>query len=249
MAAPHVLKNVRLFTGGLDLTGTTNKLEIKKKVETKPVTTWGSYDVTTGQVWEENIGGLASAEWSAGGPDAYGVGLTDEILSSGVGLLGAFTAMPASADVGAVAHLAYALEGDVTTLGGVGDVAPWAASWKSSSPMPRGVVLHPPGTARTSTGNGTAVEYVAVAAAQKLYASLHVLSVSGTSTPTLTVTVESDTTGFPSATSRIAFDAATAVGGQWKSVAGAITDTFYRVSWTISGSSPSFLFCCAVGVF
>lgn len=247
--AAHVLKNVRLFTAGLDLTGTTNKVEIQKKVEAKVCTTFGSYDVASGQVWEEYIGGMAGAAMSGGGPDAFGVGLTNEVVSGGVGVVGAWTAMPHTADVGAVAHLTYALEGEVTLLGQLGDVAPWSGNWVSSAPMPRGVVLHPPGTARTSTGNGTAVEHVAVGATQRLYASLHVLSVSGSGSPTLTVKVQSDTSGFPSATDQITFDAATAVGGQWKSVAGPITDTFYRVSWTISGSSPSFLFVCAVGVF
>lgn len=246
----HVLKNVRLFVGGLDLTGTSNKLEIKKKVETKPVTTWGSYDPVTGQVWEENIGGLASAEMSASGPDAFGVGLTNEVLSDGVGVVGAWSAMPLSADVGAVAHLGYAIEGDVAALGALGDVAPWAGSWKTSSPMPRGFVLHPPGTARTSTGTGTSVEYVQVAAGQKLYAVLHVLSIAGTSTPTLTAKIQADTaTGFPSATDRITFAPATAVGGQWMSDATVSADTWYRVVWTISGSSPSFLFTCSLGVF
>jgi hypothetical protein len=251
MAAPHVLKNVRLFNGGLDLTGTSNQVEIKKKVDAKVCTTFGSYDETSGQVWEEYIGGLASAEMSGGGPDAYGLGLTDEVLSDGLGGVGAWTACPASAAVGAIAHLTHALEGDVATLGAPGDVAPWAGSWKSSSPMPRGVVLHNPATARTSSGDGAAVEHVAVAAGQMLYASLHVLSIAGTDTPTLTVIVESDVDDQfdGSETTRISFDAATAVGGQWKSVAGAITDTFYRVSWTISGTDPSFLWVAAVGVF
>lgn len=251
MAAPHVLKNVKLYVNGLDLTGTTNKIELKKKVDPKDVTTFGSYDETSGQVWVEQIGGLASAEMSGGGPDAYGVGLTDDVLDAGLGNRGTWIACPAGAAVGAVAHLTYALEGDVTTLSSVGDVAPWAGSWKSSAPMPRGVVLHNPATARTSSGDGTAVEHIAVASGKRLYAGLEILSVAGTDTPTLDVIIESDVDALfnGSESTRITFDSATAVGGQWKSAAGPITDTFFRVSWTTSGTDESFLFIVAIGVF
>jgi hypothetical protein len=120
-----------------------------------------------------------------------------------------------------------------------------AGSW----PLARGVVLNPPGTALTITGNGTAVQHVAVTtAAQYLYASLHVLSVSGTATPTLTVKVQSDTVGFPSPTDRITFTAATAQSSQISRVAGINTDDYYRISYTISGTNPSFLALVAVGV-
>lgn len=72
----------------------------------------------------------------------------------------------------------------------------------------------------------------------------------GTGTPTLTVAIESDdASGFASATTRLTFDAATAAGGQILRTDGtAITDTWYRANWTISGTSPSFLFALALGV-
>ena len=117
----------------------------------------------------------------------------------------------------------------------------------SAWPVVRGTSLHPPGTARTATGNGTAVQVGAVASGRQMYAALHVLSVSGTATPTLTVKVQSDTVGFGSATDQITFTAATAVGGQISRVAGPITDDYWRASWTISGTNPSFLFVVVVG--
>jgi hypothetical protein len=114
----------------------------------------------------------------------------------------------------------------------------------------RGVCAHPPGTARTATGNGTGVQIVGgVPAGQYLYAAIHVLSVSGTSTPTLTVKIQSDNgSGFPSATDIATFTAATARTGEVVRAAGAITDDWFRVSYTISGTTPSFLFLVTLGV-
>jgi hypothetical protein len=78
---------------------------------------------------------------------------------------------------------------------------------------------------------------------------VHVLSVAGTA-PSITVSVESDdASGFASATTRLTFDAATAVGGQILRTDGsAITDTWWRVAWTIAGTTPSFLFASVLGI-
>jgi hypothetical protein len=82
-----------------------------------------------------------------------------------------------------------------------------------------------------------------------MYANLHVLSVSGTSTPTLTVSVASDNAvGFPSSAAQGAFAAATAVGGESIRIPGAILDDWWRVTWTITGTNPSFLFLVSMGV-
>ena len=73
----------------------------------------------------------------------------------------------------------------------------------------------------------------------------------GTSTPTITVEIESDSqedfAGTPE--TRLSFDAATARGGQILRTDGtAHADTWYRPTWTVSGTSPSFLFVVALGI-
>lgn len=96
----------------------------------------------------------------------------------------------------------------------------------------------------TASQNWTAFNVGAVTASQYLYAGLHVLEHQGTS-PTLDVTIQSDSAiGFPSPTTRITFTQATTRGGQYATrVAGAITDTWWRASWTLGGSaSPGFKF-------
>lgn len=120
----------------------------------------------------------------------------------------------------------------------------------ASSPIVRGKVLHPYATARSSSGTGTGRQLGAVAAGKSLYAALHVLSASGT-TPSLTVKVQSDdNSGFTTPTDRITFTAETDVTShyQWGSVAGAITDDYWRISYTISGTGLSFTFLVAAGI-
>ncbi|MDM4722751.1 hypothetical protein QTQ03_25295 [Micromonospora sp. WMMA1363] len=246
---PTILTDVRLFTGGCDLTSANNKLEFVAEVEAKDVTVYRSSG--SGQHWTSVIGGIAkgtvqaSGFWSAGTSDQV-----DDNLWPGMGGVGAWSWCPDTADLGAVGWVTQALQANYKILDAVGDVAPWEANASTTGAITRGVVLHPPGTARTTTGDGTGVEHVAVAAGQNLYANLHVLSVSGTSTPTITVVIESDASDTWSGgeTTRISFDAATAIGGQSKSVAGAITDTWYRATWTITGTDPSFLFLVTLGV-
>lgn len=245
-----ILKNVKLFAGGYDLTGNSNKLEISAEQEEKDITTFDSYDETTGLVWTECMPGLAKAYISGSGFASYGDDQLDDVLWESKGAMGAFTAYPAGATAGSTAYITNALQCSLAQLGQVGDVAPWSGKWASASPFVRSVGLHNPATARTSSGNGTAVQHVAVTSAQRLYAALNVVSIAGTSTPTLTVKVQSDDgAGFGSATDRITFAAATATGSQWMTAAGPITDDFFRVTWTISGTDPSFLFSVAIGVY
>lgn len=111
----------------------------------------------------------------------------------------------------------------------------------------RGTILHPE-TARTSTSVGTGRQLGAVSATQTVYGALHVVAASGT-TPTLAVVVQSDdNSGFTSPTTRLTFTTATGTTAEWQSAAGAITDTWWRVSYTIAGTSPSFTFATIVGI-
>jgi hypothetical protein len=241
--------NTRLFAASADLTGRSNKVSLAAEVEEKDVTTFlAEGDADTG--WKKVMGTLASSTLAAEGFwEAGDEGKVDDEAWANLGSVIPFTICPVSGAVGEVAYLLKALRSQYKLGAAVGDVAPWTAGATGSWPVPRGKILHPSGTARTATGSGTAVELAAVTADQYLYSTLHVLSVSGTSTPTVTVKVQSDVDNtFASPTDQITFTAATAIGGQISRTAGAITDTWFRVSFTISGSSPSFLFVVGLGV-
>lgn len=241
-----VLLDCRLFAGGADLSGNSNKIELSSEVEDKDATNYRS------QGWKEVVGGLASAELSGGGQwEAGDPGMVDDASWDQLGGNGPWSASPDDAVVGDLAYFMKAMRADYKLGDAVGELAPWTGSAKSSWPLVRGVYAHPPGTARTSTGDGTALQLGAVAAGKRLYAAVHVLSVAGTSTPTITVEIESDSQedfgGSPE--TRLSFTAATARGGQILRTDGtAHADTWYRPTWTIAGTNPSFLFVVALGI-
>jgi hypothetical protein len=243
--AKSVLLNVRCFAVGADLTGNSNKIELTAEVEDKDSTNYGSNG------YKEVLGGLISAEISAEGQwEAGDDSKVDNASWSQLGGTGPWTVSANnSAAVGDLAYLVNGLRADYKLFDAVGEVAPWTGTAKSTWPMARGQFAHPPGTARTASGTGTGLNLGAVASGKRLYAALHVLSVAGT-TPSLTARVESSVDNtFAAPTTRLTHTAATAVGGQILRTDGtAITDTWWRVAWTISGTTPSFLFVSSLGI-
>jgi hypothetical protein len=242
--AKYYLQDVHLYAGGLDLTGYSNKVDLAGEFEEKDTTNFGSAG------WKENILGLGSAKASGEGQwDAGSAGLPDDGLQALLGSASAWTATPTSAAVGSLAYLTKMSEAKYMLGGSVGDVAPWQVDWSGTWPLVRGQLIHSASTARTATGNGTSAQLGALLSTQALYVCLHVISVSGTASPTLTVSIESDdATGFPSATTRGTFTAATAISGQVLKISGAVTDDWWRAKYTISGTNPSFLFCVSAGI-
>lgn len=237
--------NVRLFTGSADLTTVNNKVEVKAEAERQDATAFAA----SGVVWKETLTGIRSTSITAEGQwEALDLSRVDNVSFADLGSVTPWTVCPADANVSSLAYLTGLLRGTYELGGSIGEVAPWTAEGDGTYPLVRGVVAHPPGTARTSSGTGTSIQLGAVSATQSLYAGLHVLSVSGT-TPSLTVRIESDNaTGFPSAATVTTFTAATALTSQFVRVAGPITDDWFRAAWTISGTTPSFLFCLALGI-
>lgn len=240
-----VLTDVRTYLNGGDLTGNSNKIELASEYEAKKTTNHGSGG------WDEVIAGLAETTIEGSGQwESDGVSKVDDVAWSALGNGNPWTIVPTGGAVGDLAYLVNAMNGSYSAFGdGLGEVANWNANAKGTWPLVRGKLAHANGLARTSTGTGTAIQLGSVSASQKLYAAVHVLSISGTATPTITVRIESDdNSGFTSATTRVTFTAATARGGQIARLNGAITDTYWRAGWTISGTNPSFLFAVSFGI-
>ena len=240
----QILLDCRLFAVGADLSGVSNKIELSAEHEVKERTNYRSGG------YKEVKAGLASAEitgegqWEAGDPSRV-----DDASWAALGGTGPYTVCAEDSIVGALAYFTKGMRQNFKFGDAVGEINPWSGTVKSSWPLVRGQIAHPPGTARTATGTGTALNLGAVAAGKRLYAALHVLSVAGT-TPSITARVESDdAVGMASPTTRLTFGAATAVSGDiLRSDGTAITDTYYRLAWTISGTTPSFLFAAAIGI-
>jgi hypothetical protein len=127
--------------------------------------------------------------------------------------------------------------------GNEGDVAGYEMGLGVDNAPLDGYLLAP--LANKSGGfTGTAVQVGAVPAGRRLWAALFVTAAAGTN---LAVTIQSDNAvGFPSPATAITFSTVSATGGQFTSVAGPLTDDYFRVSETIG--SGNFTWACVIGI-
>ncbi len=236
------LTDMLVLVNGAVLTGNSNNLEVATSVEELDST-----DFYSGG-WREKVGGLASHEWTLEGYwEAGDTGKPDDRLWTDLGTSACWTAAMQQA-TGSVAYLGNVLNGSHKVGGAVGEIAPLEARAMGNGRVVRGELMHPAATARTTTGSTTGVQLGALSATQAMYAALHVVSTSGT-TPTLTVKLQSASTQGGSYSDRITFtQATTSRTSQLSSVSGAVTDTWWRVNYTIAGTSPSYLFAVAAGI-
>lgn len=241
--ASFILTDAGIWIDQFNLSGDFNTVSVSSAVEEKDATTFGD----TTRIMK---GGLKTVAISgAGFWDADGTDEPDDVLFSRVG--SGATALTLSHDgtaEGSHAHLVQPTVSRYEFSPQVGEIKPFSMSAVAKDgPMVKGKIIH--NDTRTATGNGTGYELGAVASGQKFYAALHVVTVSGTS-PSLTVTIQSapDNT-FAAPTTRVTFTAATAATVEWGTpVSGAITDTYWRAVYTISGTSPSFAFVVSAGI-
>jgi hypothetical protein len=103
--AKGILKNVRLFMGGCDLTGASNKLDLGGEFEEKECTTWPVADTQT-RLAKEILPGLFSAKVSASGFwDAGDPSLVDDAMWAARGGHNGWTAGPDGSTEGSLALL------------------------------------------------------------------------------------------------------------------------------------------------
>lgn len=234
--ASQILTNCKLYSGGYDLSGDTNKLNLSFTVEDKDNTTFG-------MTAHSRIAGLRDLQIEHDGfNNNANAQPGDSQLFAQLGAAEAVTSVLVDGTDGGNGYFSKLIATDYTPVAGAtGDVYAYTVKLAGTSDLYRGTVLLPPSPTVTTTGTGTARQLGAVSAAQSVRAALHVFSVGGTASPTLTMKVQSAaSSGFASPNDRITFAGATAVGAQLGTTAGAITDTWWRVSYTISGTNPVF---------
>lgn len=242
-----VLLDSRLFVGGVDLSGSGNKIEVSEEWEAKKTTNWRSGGA------EEVIAGLGKVEamatgmWEAGSPAAI-----DDAVWANKRTIEPWSFGPTGASDTAAGNLMYLtsmLRTKAAFFGAVGDIADYEIAAAGNRNLVRGQSAHPSGVARSVSAVGTAIQLGALSSAQALYANLHVLSISGTSTPSIAVNIQSDDNGsFTTPVTAGTFTTRTTVGGQALRVQGPFTDDWFRAGWTITGVTPSFLFLVTLGV-
>ena len=237
----ETLNDAKLYMAGRDFSGQINALALAHGADVKDAPVFGDKGI-------RRLSGLADIALSHAG--FFDAATVDADLHAIIGVDNVpVTAAPNDGAEGKPAYIFQAAHGSYAPGAEVGELFGYAVTAVGSGgdKLVKGTILG--NGVETATGNGTAFQVGAVGATQKLYAALHVFAVSGT-TPTLDVTVESDdASGFASAVTRITFVQKTAVGAEWATpIAGAITDDWWRIAFTIGGGSPSFTFIVTIGI-
>ncbi len=243
------LTNLYAFVGGYNLACRAKSMEV-------PTVSVEALDATAMcDTWTKVIAGNKTASWTASVMQDFAADEVDALLGLDNAAFGGTAGQPISVAPAGITggEVAYAFNASTFSYtpmqASAGEIAMATLSGSGTgSPVVRGTLMDDPTAAVTTTGTGTARQLGAVTTGQRMYAALHVLSASG-GTPTLDVVIQSDdNSGMSSATSRITFTQATDITSQWSSVAGAITDDYWRVSYTIGGSTPSFTFAVVLGI-
>jgi hypothetical protein len=237
--AVHILNNSKLWLHSYDLSGEVNSIALDYGSEIQDNTSYGAST-------RAKLGGLKTVTLGCEGflnPDTI-----DSALFSNIGVADRpVSVAPENSTEGSDVFFFKSNSSEYSQGGAVGDVASFSVSAEATGDLVRGTIMVN-GT-KTASGTSTVRQLGAVSATQSVFASLHVLTVSGTS-PTLDVIVKSDNaSGFSSPANKITFTQATAIGSQFSSQAGAITDDYWRIDWTVGGSdTPTFAFVVNVGI-
>lgn len=245
--AATALTDVEILAGPLWLTPRMNEVDLAPEAMVKDITTFNS------QGWEESMITLRKAMASSAGfydasPVETGALNFDAELFTELtgGAQYPLTIGPSKAD-GGVVFVGGFRRVSFDVGGQVGDVMPISSDMRGDGVFGRGALIHPANVLRTAGGTGTGVQLGTVAAGRTLLVAIHVVAVSGT-TPALTITVQrDDNAGFTTPTTVTTFGPVSAPGSTLVPVAGPITpDDRYRITWTLTGTTPSARFGVAV---
>jgi hypothetical protein len=231
----QVLTNVQLLLGSFDLSAFSGEYEEFAETQMKEANNFA------GQGYTIMLPGLTTASASIKGHADYAASAVSTTFGlAAKGTQYALSVLPlgtASAAGDPAQFMRGVLGGMKMVTGAVGEVADFEMTLSGDSAGVDGVVALP--LASRGAVTGTAVQMRAVGTTARLWAALHVTA--GTFT-NLVVTIESDTVGFPSATTVITFSTVSATGWQFASVAGPITDDYFRAKVAISTGTAT----CAV---
>lgn len=232
--AKFAFTNAKIFLEGRNLSGELNTVGLEYTAETPERTAFGDTS-------KRRLPGILDATltmngwWdAASAADSLDADLFNEIAAaSGVASLS-----PAGAALGDISFAFQTQAAEYSPGAAHGEVFKFGLTLNGDGPLVRGNVMEN-GTF-TVTVNGTGRQLGAALATDTIYSALHVVAASGTA-PTLNVTLQSDDANtFLSPITRITHAQKTAVGAEWKTLVGPVTDTWWRYVLTIAGTGPSF---------
>ena len=218
----RILRNTDIYVSEQRLSCDTAAVQLELSVDTTDATTF----CTDG--WRDRLAGLKGFGIGIEGYLNLGPGGTEEYMAE---IHGEPNQLITIAPVtGAEGNIAYFMRATTTNLSRSATLAnPFGFSLQAESQniAVRGTMLH----VGTESGNHTGEDYQlgAVSATQRLYAGLHVFSGSGA----FVVTIQSSADDtFASPTTRLTFATVltgTAASFEFASVAGPVTDTYWRM--------------------
>lgn len=237
--AKQKFKDCAAYYEDQDISGDVNTAIISPAVEEIEVSAWSD----TGHRY---IGGMQSASFSF---EAYREVAAEPIATvfARTGTEGILTLVERSASQAEGDYCASVrgLQSNFGALGDIGGAEGFSVSGSADGPAFMGRLLQQEEVV-TSTGTSTGIQFGTVASGQSLWAALHIVGVDTLTSFDLTIESD-DNSGFTSATTRITFTQATGLTAEWSSVAGAITDDWWRVNYTLVGTSVTPI--VAVGIF
>jgi hypothetical protein len=224
--ATYVQTNVGLYWGGYSLASSFNAIALNLGNSPQDDTVYGDTFVS-------NAAGLSSVQLEAEG---FWESATDSVLQSSLGsddtVLSVTPVDQAAGSPSLFSKVTTSTYNPIST-GTVGSMLGFSLSAEGRGEKSvSGEILVIPATYTSSSETATNASIGAVSATQSIYSALHVTAASGT----LDVIVESAPSNWSSESTRITHTRFTAVGAEMLSTAGAITDAYWRVKWTLSGS-------------
>lgn len=246
--ASFALLDAEVIAGPLRMGAVSNQVALDLEADQLDVT------VFTSGGWSQSIAGLRTAMvemegfFDAGPAETGALGTDAQVWGEVGGAQVPVTICPTAADL-SIAYIVPTRRGSIDLFGKVGDVAPFASSMWGDGQVGRGQLIHPANVLRSAGGTGSTAVLGTVPTGRNLLVAIHVLTVTGT-TPALTVTVQrDDNAGFTSATTVATLGPVSAPQASLTTVPGPITpDDRYRVTWTLTGTTPTARFAVAVGV-
>ena len=224
-----VLRDQRLFLGGLSLSSQSNSVSISLETDEKDRT-------ALEDVGRRRVGGLEDSSIGASG--FFDAGAVDAALFSAVGLSGQVIGVTAPDVVeGVTAYALQSMIGSYTPVdGSVGDLGEFDLAASADGPIIRGEL----NALRdlTATGVGAVSNLQSVQSGRSLYAALFVTALSAGATLECTIRSASSS-GFGSATQRIDLGSLTETGAAWGVYEGNTSHAYFRPSFTLTGTDPS----------
>lgn len=245
-----VLTNCRLWLGGYELSGIMNSMGIDYGAELKDDTVFGTAGTRSNKPGLKTVKVNGHGFWDADTPLGSSFGYDGPLFNRIGAVREVVTVTPQGQTVGDRAFFTRGVNGQYNPLtGDIGELVGFDVDLNAANTLLVRGQVGALGT-KTVTGTGAGVQLGAVSALQKIYAALHVKDTIAGTTPTLDVTIESDdNSGFTTPTTRLTFtQVTTVIGAQWQELAGAITDDWWRVKWTLGGVTPSYPLFVSFGI-